>query len=298
VWHVTASKGTPESTAAFLARATTQASYNYLVGLGRIILVVYEWFRSWATSSRDVDMNAITIGIRNSAASHPWPISDQDYETAINLTVDICRRNNIRRLTWAGDNRNFRLQFDRSNMQAHRWFANKACPGQFLIDRMQRICDEVNAQLNVPATPPAGSFEVRINTQSSPLNVRAGAGTNQAFLDTVPRGSIQTIVEERNGWGRLQQLVQGRAGWISMDFTERITPPPQVPPPPQRPTDANARAFVTPLYRGLLDRAPDANGLTHWSNMIVNGATATTVANGFLNSTEFRNRVDRLGIPR
>ena len=50
------------------------------------------------------------------------------------------------------------------------------------------------------------------------LNVRAGAGTNYNVTTTVKKGEIYTIVEEKNGWGRLKS----GAGWISLKYIKEV----------------------------------------------------------------------------
>jgi len=47
-------------------------------------------------------------------------------------------------------------------------------------------------------------------------------------------------------------------------------------------------AFVTRFYQQCLDRAPDSAGLANWVNALLNHSiSGATVANGFINSTEF-----------
>jgi hypothetical protein len=43
------------------------------------------------------------------------------------------------------------------------------------------------------------------------------------------------------------------------------------------------------LYKAALDRVPDATGLGHWISALDRGVSLQDVANGFVNSTEFRN---------
>ena len=38
-------------------------------------------------------------------------------------------------------------QVDRQNLTVHRWFANKACPGDYLYSRLGDIAKQVNAKL-------------------------------------------------------------------------------------------------------------------------------------------------------
>ena len=46
---------------------------------------------------------------------------------------------------------------------------------------------------------------------------------------------------------------------------------------------------VARLYYGLLGRAPDANGLTGWTNLLKQGASLDSVVQGFMNSAEYQN---------
>ena len=59
------------------------------------------------------------------------------------------------------------------------------------------------------------SYKVKVTADS--LNVRAGAGTNYKVVDTVQKGEVFTIVEEKNGWGKLKS----GAGWISLEYTKK-----------------------------------------------------------------------------
>lgn len=123
------------------------ASSNYGIGSdGRIACYVDEDDRSWCTSSSSNDNRAITIEIANTVAKHPWPVSDAAYNSLINLLVDICQRNGIKRLLWKAD-KSLIGQVDKQNMTVHHWFANKACPGDWLYSRHGQIADAVNKRL-------------------------------------------------------------------------------------------------------------------------------------------------------
>lgn len=58
-------------------------------------------------------------------------------------------------------------------------------------------------------------YTVRINTAS--LNVRAGAGTSYKITTSVKKNQVYTIVEEKNGWGKLKS----GAGWIKLSYTKK-----------------------------------------------------------------------------
>ena len=106
-------------------------SCNYAIGYdGSIALCVEEKDRSWCTSSRENDHRAITIEVASETKA-PYKITSKAYKALIELLVDICKRNGIKQLLWKGD-KSLIGQVDKQNMTVHRWFANKACPGDYL----------------------------------------------------------------------------------------------------------------------------------------------------------------------
>ena len=74
------------------------------------------------------------------------------------------------------------------------------------------IQDIVQGNQNTPQS----SYLVRINTDV--LNVRAGAGTQYPVTTKVKRGQVYTIVDEKDGWGKLKS----GAGWICLKYTVRV----------------------------------------------------------------------------
>lgn len=149
--HCTAGQGTAKSIlnlSHFVNyNPTAGASCNYAIGCdGSIGLGVEEKDRSWCTSNRENDHRAITIEV-SSDNNHPYTVREAAYKSLINLLVDICIRNNIRGLKWKGD-KSLIGQPDKQNMTVHRWFANKACPGEYLYSRHAQIAAEVNERLS------------------------------------------------------------------------------------------------------------------------------------------------------
>jgi hypothetical protein len=126
----------------------TGASCNYVVGYdGSIGLCVEEANRSWCTSSRANDHRAITIEVA-SDTTHPYVVTNKAYYALIKLVADICERNNIKRLLWRGD-KNLKGKVEQQNMTVHRWYANKACPGDYLYKLHGDIAAKVNKLLGV-----------------------------------------------------------------------------------------------------------------------------------------------------
>ena len=204
-----------------------QASSNYGIGYdGRIGLYVDEADRSWCSSNAANDNRAITIEVA-SDKKHPYAVNDKAYAALLDLVEDICRRNGIKALLWKGD-KSLIGQVNRQNMTVHRWFANKACPGDYLYNLHGQIAKQVNERLGAaPAEPekkpdpkPSGStfapYLVRIT--ASVLNIRKGPGTSYAVTGQIKDRGVYTIVEQKGNWGRLKS----GAGWISLSYTKKV----------------------------------------------------------------------------
>lgn len=131
----------------YFATTGRSASCNYVVGYdGSIGLCVEEKDRSWCSSSASNDHRAITIETA-SDTTHPYAITDDAYNALIDLCTDICKRNGIKELLWQAD-KSLIGQVDKQNMTVHRWFAAKACPGDYIYNRLGDIAAAVNANLN------------------------------------------------------------------------------------------------------------------------------------------------------
>ena len=59
-------------------------------------------------------------------------------------------------------------------------------------------------------------YVVRIT--ASALNVRSGPGTSYKINTVVKKNEAFTILEEKNGWGKLKS----GAGWIYLKYTKRV----------------------------------------------------------------------------
>lgn len=138
-------------------------SANYAVDKdARVGLFCPESDRSWCSSSPWNDNRAITIEISNSAYGDAsgWPVSDKVMAKVIDLCVDICKRNGIKKMTYTGD-RNGSLTF-------HCFFSFTSCPGPYIKARAQEICDKINARLGSSSSSSTG------NTSTSSANFKKG----------------------------------------------------------------------------------------------------------------------------
>lgn len=164
--HCIVGQWTAKQGCGFFAQAWVQASANYVVGCdGSIGLCVEERNRAWTsggtltaggmTGSQN-DHRAITIEVA-SDTTHPYAVTEQAMKALEELLADICRRNpGIGRLRWKGD-KSLVGQVAQQNMTVHRWFANKACPGDYLYERHGQIAAAVNARLDAEEEAAAGA---------------------------------------------------------------------------------------------------------------------------------------------
>lgn len=127
------------------ANSSRQASSNYGIGSdGRIAMYVEEKNRSWCSSNAANDNRAITIEVSNSKNGGNWPVSDYVLSRLIDLCVDICQRNGIKKLNYTGNKS--------GNLTMHKWFANTACPGPYLESKFPYIAEQVNKKLGNSST--------------------------------------------------------------------------------------------------------------------------------------------------
>lgn len=155
--HHVAGNLTVEQVGNIFAPKERKASSNYGVdNHGRVGMYVEEKNRAWTSSSSDNDNQAVTIEVANITGAPDWKVSDIALNKTIDLCVDICKRNNIRRLNFTGDKT--------GNLTMHKWFAATACPGPYLESKFPYIANEVNKRLNAGAEKPLTDVLYRVQT--------------------------------------------------------------------------------------------------------------------------------------
>lgn len=203
----------------YFATTDRDCSANYIVGKdGSIGLAVDEADRSWCSSSRDNDNRAITIEVA-SDTSHPYAVTDAAYNALITLLADICKRNGIKKLLWKAD-KSLIGQVDKQNMTVHRWFANKACPGEYLYSRHGEIAEKVNALLNVKQEPTTPEPTVPATDNPSTIwNYFKGKGLN----DFAVAGIMGNIYAE-SGFKptNLQNTYEKKLGYTDDTYTAAV----------------------------------------------------------------------------
>lgn len=242
--HHMAGNLTVESCGNVFANPSRQASSNYGVGTdGRIGLYVNESDRAWTSSNSTNDQMAVTMEVANTTngvKTKSWEISQKAYDSMINLCVDICKRNGLKKVIEIDDQMNGKSKAQKTKianeykvpegvclLTQHQYFSSTACPGQYIQARWKQICNDINKKLGASTTPakpatPTGSFMVKVYIPD--LNIRKGPGTNYAKIGKYTGIGKFTIVETKSGagsktgWGKLKS----GAGWISLDYAKRV----------------------------------------------------------------------------
>ena len=80
------------------------------------------------------------------------------------------------------------------------------------------VSNSNNKYFKFTANPATSTLPYVVRITASSLNVRAGAGTLYKINTVVHKNEAFTIVEEKNGWGRLKS----GAGWISLSYTKKV----------------------------------------------------------------------------
>lgn len=137
--------------------SSKEASCNYGIGSdGRVLLCVEEKNRSWCSSSNENDQRAITIECASDSYD-PYAFKDVVYKKLIDLCTDICKRNGKNKLIWFGDKNktlNYSPKKNEMILTVHRWFDNKACPGDWMMARMGDLATKVtNALAGIQPEP-------------------------------------------------------------------------------------------------------------------------------------------------
>lgn len=217
--HCVVGQVSVESLGGIFASSSKGASSHYGVGYdGRIGQYCDEKDRAWTTggtdkygnpirvngiSGADIDHRAVTIEVA-SDTTHPYAVNAKAYAALINLCVDICKRNGIKKLLWKGD-KSLVGNVAQQNMAVHRWFANKSCPGDYLYNRMGDIANQVNQKLGAGTTTPT--------TPSIPVADDIVVGSEVIFSGGYhyPSSTSSTGYQQNGGHAKVTKIAKGAA---------------------------------------------------------------------------------------
>lgn len=200
--HCVVGQVSVERLGSIFAPASRKASCNYGIGSdGRVGLYCDEGNRSWCTSSNANDQRAVTIECA-SDTTHPYAFKEVVYNKLIDLCVDICKRNGKNTLIWI-NNKNKALNYTpKSNemlITVHRWFDNKACPGDWLMNRMNDLVTKVNAKLSTPTPAPTPTTDTLYRVRKSWADSKSQIGAYKSLENAKKNCKEGYSVFDNNG---------------------------------------------------------------------------------------------------
>ena len=189
-----------------------EASCNYGIGTdGRVALVVEEKNRSWCSSSNANDQRAVTIECA-SGLEEPYAMNRKVYKSLVNLCVDICKRNNKKKLLWFNSKSkslSYKPKSDEMVLTVHRWFDNKSCPGNWLYGRLGKLAKTVTKKLQKKE-----KFKLQGNAGLYKYGFKDPIGNASAKLKTLKKGKTVTVLSD-DGAGWVKVKAGNTVGWMA-----------------------------------------------------------------------------------
>lgn len=232
VIHYTANDGdTDEGNGNYFANNIVEASAHYFVDDDSVTQSVPDNYVAWSVGgskysnckttgggkyyTKCTNSNSISIELCDTKKNGKVYPTDETIKNAITLTKKLMKKYNI----------------PASNVIRHFDVNGKVCPAYWCgtTDKNKLWKTEFYNKLTSTSSSSttATSTEVSTTTSSNSsyvvkitatsLNVRAGAGTNYKVTTTVKKNEKYTIIEEKNGWGKLKSGI----GWISLSYTKK-----------------------------------------------------------------------------
>lgn len=200
--HCVVGQVSVERLGSIFAPASRKASCNYGIGSdGRVGLYCDEANRSWCSSSNANDQRAVTIECA-SDTTHPYAFKEVVYNKLIDLCADICKRNGKNTLIWINDKNKALNYTPKSNemlLTVHRWFANKACPGDWLMNRMSDLASKVNAKLSTPTPAPTPTTNTLYRVRKSWADSKSQIGAYKSLENAKKNCKEGYSVFDNNG---------------------------------------------------------------------------------------------------
>lgn len=206
---------------------------SYDLGLGSNHGDVDHWFpkhgKSMATARADV---AALLGKSSSQSSTSTTQTTTSSTTTSSATTGSIEKGDVVKIASGATYYNGKAV--PSWVQAKNWIVYSISGDRAVINKSEDGKNSIMSPINVKFLSVVGepaesemvttqfeSYRVKITTGN--LNIRKGAGTNYALAGAIRDRGVYTIVAESDGtgatkWGKLKS----GAGWISLDYTERI----------------------------------------------------------------------------
>lgn len=190
------------------------ASCNLGIGTtGKLSLCVTLDQRSWCSSSRENDQRAVTIECA-SDETHPYKMNAAVITALVQTMYELClkyKKTKIVLLPTKEQRINYHPRSNEMKITYHRDFANKSCPGDYLVSIMPKIVDKVNENLNpVLYRVQCGAFRNKDNAENLKSDLKK-AGCNPVIkydgsLYKVQVGAYSVFGNAQNVMNHLRNL--------------------------------------------------------------------------------------------
>ena len=216
VIHYTSNDGdTDENNGKYFANTVTQTSAHYFVDDDSITQSVPDNYVAWhcggnkypyssggSLHGKCTNTNSIGIEICDDVKNGVVYPSDKTIQNVLELTEHLMKKYNV----------------PKDNVIRHYDVTGKACPAYWTSDAKWKseFWNKIGGCGKVQTTSEFKSYLVKVTTET--LNVRDGAGVNYPIKTTVKKNQVYTIVEEKNGWGKLKSGV----GWVHLGYTKKV----------------------------------------------------------------------------
>lgn len=142
-----------------LVRSNDPASANLLIlNSGSLIGSVQERYRAWTSGSPERDNHRITVEIQNQTAGPQWRISDAAYDTLVRVFAEEAAYHGF--------------EPTRANLKGHQELgAATACPGPFLLPRLDDVARAAAALGGNPSKPSSPKPQKPFNPEKDKIEV-------------------------------------------------------------------------------------------------------------------------------
>ena len=199
--HHMAAKWTAERCAQSFADATRGASATYCIGYnGEIVRCLDENIAPGTSGNYAADNSAVTIEVANSESGGQWKVSDAALNSLIKLCADIAKRNGLGKLVKG------------QNLCWHSMYAATACPGPYLLYKMDYIAEKLN-EINYPKEEVevvVNGFNIQRKADYLVIyNVGTSTGTNKWGAEVAFDSKGVALADPVYGVGNMQIPVGG-----------------------------------------------------------------------------------------
>lgn len=167
---------------AIFQKVGRKGSSNYGIGKnGEIAIYVDEANTSWCDSNWDSNCKSVTIETSNSKTGGDWLVSDKVLESLIKLVADIAKRNNLGTLVKG------------KNVTWHSMYYNTACPGKYLLSKMDYIvnkANEINQGKNELKITRIEKKKIVLNSNTNLWDLTFDSYSNAKVVKTYNQGDV------------------------------------------------------------------------------------------------------------